>query len=242
MFLHHLTFALLLSLLYSLVQAGETTQRQEAEGILEMEDAPLADVLAEIAAMDGHEVVLRDELPGRRVSVVLQQGNFEQNLKRALRGLNYVLTSTSDKKHTIWVFATGDDDSGSYEDISARPARVPVDPERLFPDGPLLVPPSEDGEEGYTEADVAYYRSTQTPVDPALSYVVPPDENGLGTRTQLDVKEITDARIPLGPDSLVLPPALPGEEGVTIEEMKWVRGHFAEHLKQSDYLDVVPPD
>ena len=239
----HATLALLLSLMSSFVLGKGVIKQPDPENILEMQDVPLVYVLEAIAAMDGREIVVKGDLQGYRVSVKLERDDLQRNLKRTLRGLSYALVFEAHNRLTIWLPVAGvGDSSGSSADVVIRPPPVSVAPASLFPDSPLVVPSDEEGKRGYTEADVAYYRSEQIPVDPALLEVVPDDEKERGTVTHTEGQQVTQSEGPLGSQVLVLPPAIPGEKGVTLEELESIRERNNEKLDFSRHDDVVPPD
>ena len=161
------TLALLLFLASSCVLA-EATAPQGSESPVEMQDVPLVDVLDTIAAMADCEIVIKGDIQGHRVSVALEQDNVQSNIKWALHGLNYVLAWGPDNNLTVWVSAAGvEDNPRSDADVVILPKQVSSAPASLFPDGPLVVPSSEQGNGGYTEADIAHYRSDKITVEPA---------------------------------------------------------------------------
>ena len=243
MFRTRATLALLLSLAPSYVLANEVIEQQGSGGTIEMQDVPLVDVLKAIAAMDGHVIVVKGDIQRHRVSVALEQDNVQSNLNRALHGLNYALTWGPDNTLTVWVFPAGVEDSpGSDANVVTLPKAALSAPASLFPDGSLVVPASEQGDGGYTEADIAHYMSYQIPVDPAFLDVVPTDEKGSGTEPQVEIQQIAEPEISLGPQTLVLPPTVPGEEGITLGELELIREHNNEDLDLSRREQVVPPD
>ena len=243
MFRSHAMLVLLLSLASSYVLANEVTAQQSSEGTIEMQDVLLVDALKAIAAMADREIIVKGDIRGHRVSVALEQDNVQLNLKRALHGLNHALAWGPDNKLTVWVCAAGVKDSpGSDVNVVTQPKSVSSAPASLFPDGPLVVPSSEQGNGGYTEADIAHYRLDKITVEPASLAVVPAGEEGQGTVTQVEIQQIAKSEPPLGSHTLVLPPAVPGEEGITLGELELIREHNGEDLDMSRREHVVPPD
>jgi hypothetical protein len=230
-----------LSLTVSFVSSSQVLGQSDPEISLDMQDAPLVYVLEAIAALNGHQIVVKGKTQEYRVSVVLEHDNLQQNLKRALHGLNHILVWGADEKLTVWISGPGDDSPGAYTGDVIEPTPVSATPASLFPDSPPVVPPDEPGERGHTKADVAYYRSIEAPLDLALLAVVPTDEEGSSTVTQADIQRITQSEISLGPQSLVLPPDVPGEKGVTLEELELIREQNEAPLDPA-LLAVVPTD
>jgi hypothetical protein len=105
-----------------------------------------------------------------------------------------------------------------------------------------IFPPDVTGERGYTEAEVAHFRSNQPAVDPAMLDVVPPDEDGFATVNQAEMQYLSSARAPLGPDSLVLPPGENGEPGITAAELDRIRATSQQGTSPWSDVDFVPPD
>jgi len=241
MFRERVFVGLLVALFASFHLTGGQAEPSGSQRSVSMQGAPLQEALAATAAMDGKALVLRGNAVAHRVSVVLENGRFEQNLKRVMRGLNYALASSPDGTVIVWIFDAADDDPGADTMNAQQPALPRIPPASLFPDSPMLAPPGEEGDGGYTEADVAYYRSWQTPVDPMRSHVVPPDDSGM-IPTQDEMQRITAARTPLGPDALVLPPAFPGEAGVTMQELAQMRRFQLDLREQPGFWERVPPD
>jgi len=243
MFRSHATLALLLSLVPSFVFAHGLREQAESDSTLDMQDMPLVSVLEAIAAMDEHEIVVKGDIQGQRVSVALEHNNTQQNLKRALHGLNYALAWGPDDKLTVWVSAAGIEGSpGSDANVVTWPKPISSAPASLFPDGPLVVPSSEQGNGGDTEAAIAHYRSDKITVEPASLAVVPAGEEGQGTVTQVEIQQIAKSEPPLGSHTLVLPPAVPGEKGITLGELELIREYNREDLDMSRREHVVPPD
>ena len=105
-----------------------------------------------------------------------------------------------------------------------------------------LFPPDVTGERGYTEAEVAHFRSNQPEVDPAMLNALPPDEDGFATVTQAEMQYLSSARAPLGPDSLVLPPGENGEPGITAVELERIHATSQQGTSPWPDVDFVPPD
>ena len=225
-----------------LVQAADAQPSTDVRLTVDLRERPLHEALETVAELAGKKLeVVGAADHERKVSISLRDATLQESLEKVLRPGNYVILWLPENRLRVHILDGQSDDGTRVTQTAAPVEELYGEPVSLFPGGKEVLPPSLPGEPGLTIADLNYYRSFATDLDPAEIEVLPPlssEEDGL---TQADIKFFSAMhQVPEPADIEVIPPKGEDELGLTLAEFEAMRSNRP--ALSPSQIEVVPPD
>ena len=190
-----------------------------------VQDVSVGEALEIVGVLAGLPIEVTGAIGDRRISVNLQSVTLEKALDRILYRLNYVVVWSLDDRLSIRILDSEDFD----------------EPFSLFPGDDEVWPPSQPGEPSITIADLKYYRSFWTDVDPAERGVLPPSSFGGVGLTQADIEFFSAMhQVPDPADMELFPPESENGVGLTLAEFEAMRLKWP--ALAPSQIELFPPE
>ncbi len=120
------------------------------------------------AALIVQDIEVTGRIDDRKVSVNLHEATLLKSIERILSASSYVVISSAEKHLVIRMLGGTRDPADAGIDPQAESRDEAFDGlVSIFRDGPEVIPPSHPEGEGLTMADIEYYWSDSTDLDPA---------------------------------------------------------------------------
>ena len=202
--------------------AADPETHVEARITVELQDRSLSEALETVAEMVGQRLEVSGDMGERKVSVVLRGATLQESLERILQPLDFIIEWLPKNRVTVYLL----DREGSNAEAPVK-AREPIG-------GFADINFSARGDDGLplshldvlliTSADMEFYNSFRTYIDPVDMEVFPPSSPEVVGPTQAEIEfQSVMHQTPDPADMELFPPESEDGVGLTLAEFEETR-------------------